>query len=275
MASEPGAGSSTELRAAARWALGLDYCGTRYFGWQRQASGETVQAKLEAALSEVAQAPVSVIAAGRTDTGVHASLQIVHFDAPVVRPASAWVRGSARYLPADIAVRWAVPVAAGFHARFSARSRRYCYLLANTTQRPGLLAGRVGWTHWPLDFARIEAALPALIGRHDFTSFRAAECQAKSPVKTVHSAQVERRGTLLRFDFHADAFLHHMIRNIIGALVYIGNGREPVDWLAQLLAARDRAAAAPTFAPDGLYLCGIEYDPEHCLPEDYVDPLPG
>lgn len=275
MTSESGTGSSTEPRATGRWALGIDYCGRRYLGWQRQASGDTVQARLEAALREVAQTPVTVIAAGRTDAGVHASLQVVHFDAPVERPASAWVRGSARFLPEDIAVRWAVPVAADFHARFSARSRRYCYLLQSTPTRPGLLAGRVGWTHWPLDLPRIEAALPALIGQHDFTSFRAAECQAKSPIKTVHGAQVERRGTLLRFDFHADAFLHHMIRNIIGALVYIGSGREDVDWLARLIEARDRSAAAPTFSPDGLYLCGIEYDVDCSLPETYVDPLPG
>ncbi|MFN3628693.1 MAG: tRNA pseudouridine(38-40) synthase TruA [Casimicrobiaceae bacterium] len=275
MAPDPGTGSSPGPRASTRWALGLDYCGQRYLGWQRQANGDTVQARLEIALSEVAQAPVSVIAAGRTDTGVHASLQVVHFDAPVDRPINAWVRGSARHLPEDITVRWAVPVAVDFHARFSARSRRYCYLLANTRYRPGLLAGRVGWTHWPLDLSRIEAALPALVGRHDFTSFRAAECQAKSPVKTIYTARVEQRGALLRFDFHADAFLHHMVRNIVGALVYIGSGRKNVDWLARLIEARNRCAAAPTFAPDGLYLCGIEYDAAYRLPEDYVDPLPG
>jgi len=257
-----------------RWALGLDYCGQRYLGWQRQTHGATVQAVVEAALSMVAGAPVKVIAAGRTDTGVHASLQIVHFDAPVARPASAWTRGALRYLPPDVTVRWAQPVAHDFHARFAARARRYTYLLHCAPQRPGRLAGRVGWTHWPLSIERLAAALPALVGRHDFSSFRAAECQAKSPLKTIYQATLAQRGDILRFDFCADAYLHHMIRNILGALVYIGAGKAPTDWLATLIDARDRTQAAPTFAPDGLYLCGVEYDAGHGLPEDYVDPLP-
>ncbi|MCS6997336.1 MAG: tRNA pseudouridine(38-40) synthase TruA [Casimicrobiaceae bacterium] len=257
-----------------RWALGLDYAGTSYAGWQRQAGADTVQARIEQALSAVAQAPVTVVAAGRTDAGVHASLQIVHFDAPVPRPASAWARGTQRYLPRAIGVRWAQPVPPAFHARYSARSRRYTYLLLSSPSRPGLWSGRVGWTHWPLDLERIEAALPAILGRHDFSSFRAAECQAKSPVKTLYAASVRRQGALLRFEFHADAFLQHMVRNLIGALLYIGSRRKPVDWLSELLAVRDRTLAAPTFAPDGLYLSGIEYDSSFALPEAYVDPLP-
>ena len=259
-------------RATQRWALGLEYRGTDFCGWQRQVVQPSVQQALELALSQIAQTETTVIAAGRTDTGVHASLQVVHFDTAIAREPTAWVRGGNQFLPDDVAIRWAAPVDEQFHARFAARSRRYVYLLTSAPQRPGLHAGRVGWTHWPLDLARIEAALPALWGTHDFTSFRAAECQAKSPVKTIHSAVVQQRGAVLRFDFHADAFLHHMIRNIVGALVYIGSGRQPSGWLRELIAQRDRKLAAPTFAPDGLYLAGIEYDREHQLPEQFVDP---
>lgn len=259
---------------AQRWALGLDYLGGAYCGWQRQAHQRSVQQALEEALSCVADAGIGVVAAGRTDTGVHAALQVVHFDTTAAREATAWVRGGNQHLPRDVAIRWAAPVTTDFHARFAARSRRYVYWLAAQPQRPGLHAGRVGWTHWPLDVARIEAALPALWGMHDFTSFRAAECQAKSPVKTLHSATVARHGSLLRFDFHADAFLHHMIRNIVGALVYIGSGRQPIEWMRELLTMRDRTRGAPTFAPDGLYLAGIEYDRVHALPEAFVEPTP-
>ena len=231
-----------------------------------------MQQKLEEALSKIAMAPISVIAAGRTDTGVHAALQVVHFETAAEREPVAWVRGGNQFLPDDIAIRWAVPVDETFHARFAARSRRYVYLLASQPHRPGLNRGLVGWTHWPLAISRIEAALPALSGTHDFTSFRASECQAKSPIKTIYSANVRQHGSVLRFDFHADAFLHHMIRNIVGALVYIGNARQPSDWLTTLIAQRDRTLAAPTFSPDGLYLAGIEYDSRFSLPEAFVDP---
>ena len=252
--------------------MGLEYRGVAYSGWQRQVSQSSIQQKLEEALSKIAMAPIGVIAAGRTDTGVHASLQVVHFETIVAREAIAWVRGGNQFLPDDISIRWAVPVDDKFHARFAATSRRYVYLLASQAHRPGLNRGLVGWTHWPLDVSRFEAALPALWGKHDFTSFRASECQAKSPIKTIHSAKVTQRGSVLRFDFHADAFLHHMIRNIVGALVYIGNARQPSNWLKTLIAQKDRTLAAPTFSPDGLYLAGIEYD--HCfeLPEAFVDP---
>jgi len=263
---------ATPQRETQRWALGLEYRGTAFCGWQRQSAQPSVQQALEGALSQIAQTDITVIAAGRTDTGVHASLQVVHFDTDVAREPTAWVRGGNQFLPDDIAIRWARAVDPQFHARFAARSRRYVYLLTSAPQRPGLHAGRIGWTHWPLDLARIEAALPALWGTHDFTSFRAAECQAKSPVKTIHSAVVQQRGNVLRLDFHADAFLHHMIRNIVGALVYIGSGRQPSGWLRDLIAQRDRKLAAPTFAPDGLYLAGIEYDRDHQLPESFVDP---
>lgn len=267
----------SDVREPQRWALGLDYFGGAYCGWQRQVGQPSVQAALEHALSQIAQQPISVIAAGRTDTGVHASLQVVHFDVPsdLAREDMAWVRGGNQFLPNDVSVRWAKRVEQDFHARFAATSRRYVYLLAVQPQRPGLMHGRVGWTHWPQDVSRIEIALNALVGTHDFTSFRAAECQAKSPIKTIHSATVREQSGLLRFDFHADAFLHHMIRNIVGAMVYIGSGRQPSDWINTLLAAKDRTQAAPTFSPDGLYLGGIEYDAKFHLPEAFVDPLAG
>jgi tRNA pseudouridine38-40 synthase len=258
-----------------RWALGLDYFGAAYCGWQRQLEQPSIQEHLEAALTNVAAMPISVVAAGRTDTGVHASLQVVHFDVPhdLAREEIAWIRGGNQFLPNDVSVRWAKRVPPKFHARFAATSRRYVYLLAVQPQRPGLHSGRVGWTHWQQNVARMRAALDSLVGTHDFTSFRAAECQAKSPIKTVHSATVAERNGLLRFDFHADAFLHHMIRNIVGACVYIGNGRQPTDWISTLIAARDRTLAAPTFSPDGLYLAGIEYDAKFAIPEAFVDPF--
>ena len=255
-----------------RWALGVEYRGSAYCGWQRQAEQPSVQEALETALSAIATQRINVIAAGRTDTGVHASLQVVHFETSANREASAWARGGNQFLPDDISIRWAMPVDAEFHSRFSARSRRYVYLLASQPHRPGLHSRHVGWTHWPIEMSRVEAALPALWGTHDFTSFRAAECQAKSPIKTMHSATVSAHGNLLRFEFHADAFLHHMIRNIMGALVYIGNGRQPADWLNTLIAQKDRKLAAPTFSPDGLYLAGIEYDRRFNIPEIFVDP---
>ncbi len=258
-----------------RIALGLDYFGAAYCGWQRQVDQPSVQQHLETALSKVAAMPISVVAAGRTDTGVHASLQVVHFDAPhgLAREETAWIRGGNQFLPNDVSVRWAKPVPNDFHARFAATSRRYVYLLAVQPQRPGLHFGRVGWTHWPQDVLRIETALKSLVGTHDFTSFRAAECQAKSPIKTIYSATVLKQNGVLRFDFHANAFLHHMIRNIVGALVYIGSARQPTDWIETLIAAKDRKLAAPTFSPEGLYLAGMEYDARFALPESFVDPV--
>ena len=259
-------------RDTQRWALGLEYRGTSFCGWQRQMDQPSVQQALETALSNIATESISIIAAGRTDTGVHASLQVVHFETLVEREDTAWVRGGNQFLPDDVSIRWAVPVAEEFHARFAAQSRRYVYLLASRPQRPGLHSGRIGWTHWPLDMARIEAALPALWGTHDFSAFRAADCQAKSPIKTIHSATVQQRGAVLRFDFHASAFLHHMIRNIMGTLVYIGSGRQSSGWIKELIAQRDRKLAAPTFSPAGLYLAGIEYDSRFNIPEAFVEP---
>ncbi len=249
-----------------RIALCLEYDGAEFAGWQSQPGGRTVQDVLEHALAQIAGAPIRVVCAGRTDAGVHALAQVVHFDVAVDRPQTAWVRGVNAHLPAAVAVRWAVPVGDNFHARFSARSRAYRYLLLNRPERPGLLSGRVGWCHRPLDLAAMQDAAACLIGEHDFTSFRAAECQAKSPVKTMHEFTVTRQGDLIVFDCRASAFLHHMVRNLVGALAYVGTGRQPVAWLAELLAARDRRLGAPTHAPDGLYLAGVEYDRQWVLP---------
>jgi tRNA pseudouridine38-40 synthase len=244
-----------------RIALGLEYDGSGFCGWQSQAGGGAVQDALEAALAAVADAPVRVACAGRTDAGVHALAQVVHFDTEAVRPDTAWVRGVNAHLPASVAVRWAQPVPAEFHARFSARGRRYRYVLLNRAQRPGLMAHRVGWFHHPLDADRMREAAGLLLGEHDFSAFRAVECQAKSPVKVLRRADIIRQGDLLVFDFEASAFLHHMVRNLVGTLVYVGKGAHPPAWVGEILAGRDRARAAPTFGACGLYFAGVDYDP--------------
>lgn len=249
-----------------RIALGLEYHGTPFDGWQSQPSGRGVQDALERALAEIAGTPVRTNAAGRTDAGVHATSQVVHFDTDATRPDTAWVRGVNSLLPPAVAVLWAQPVAASFHARNKATARHYTYVLAPRATRPALLAGRAGWYHRPLDVPAMRDAARVLVGTHDFSTFRAAECQARSPVKTLAVATVEAQGDLVRFDFSADAFLHHMIRNIVGALVYVGAGKKPPEWMAELVAARDRTRAAPTFAPDGLYFSGADYDPTWSLP---------
>lgn len=249
-----------------RIALGLEYDGAGFSGWQSQPGGNTVQDALERALQAIAGVPVGVVCAGRTDAGVHATTQVVHFDVTVVRPDSAWVRGTNAHLPANIAVRWARPVADEFHARFSARARAYRYVLLNRAERPGLLTGKVGWCHRPLDLEAMRSAAAALLGERDFSSFRAAGCQAKSPVKTIYRFDIERVGDCVIFDCRANAFLHHMVRNLVGALVYVGRGRISPEGFAALVAACDRRRGAPTFAPDGLYLVGIDYDPQWGLP---------
>jgi tRNA pseudouridine38-40 synthase len=252
---------------AGRLALGVAYRGRAYLGWQSQPSGRTVQDQLEAALSSFADRPVRTMCAGRTDTGVHALNQVVHIDAPVERELSSWVRGTNRYLPADIALQWCMPVAAGFHARNSARGRRYVYLLLESAVRPALESGSVGWVFRPLEGDAMRAATTHLIGEHDFTSFRSSECQAASPVKTLRGVGIERRGAYWRFDFDGSAFLHHMVRNIMGCLVAVGQGVHAPTWMAEVLAAKSRDAAAPTFAAEGLYFAGPYYDAAHGIPE--------
>lgn len=258
-----------------RIALGIEYDGSGFCGWQSQADGGAIQDAVEVAISTVADAPTRAVCAGRTDAGVHALGQVVHFDTEAVRPDSAWVRGVNAHLPASIAVRWAKPVSVEFHARFSARGRRYRYLLLNRPQRPGLMTGRVGWFHRPLEAEAMRAAAALLLGEHDFSAFRAAECQAKSPVKQLRRADVARHGDMLVFDFEASAFLHHMVRNIVGALVYVGKGAHPPSWVAELLSGRERARAAPTFAACGLYFAGVDYDPVWQLNMDPAIDLEG
>ncbi len=249
-----------------RIALGVSYRGQAYLGWQSQPGGRTVQDRLEAALAEFATTPVRTICAGRTDTGVHALNQIVHFDTAIEREASSWVRGTNRHLPADIAVQWCRFVGPGFHARAAARGRRYAYVLLESPVRPALESGLVGWWFRPLDGDAMRAAARCLVGEHDFSAFRAAECQAASPIKTLNALGISQRGAYWRFEFDASAFLHHMVRNIMGCLLAVGSGARPVEWMAEVLDSRKRSFAAPTFAPDGLYFLGPYYDPEHDLP---------
>lgn len=251
-----------------RIALGLSYHGARYEGWQSQPSGRTVQDHLEDALARFLAVPaVSTLCAGRTDAGVHGLNQVVHFDTPLSRSENAWVRGTNRFLPADIAVQWAHEVSDGFHARASARSRRYAYVLLESPVRPSVDSGQVGWVFRPLNLMSMQTAARTLIGEHDFSSFRAAQCQAHSPVKQMLRIDITRRGAYWRFEFEATAFLHHMIRNIMGCLVYIGTGARVPQWMAEVLAARSRDAAAPTFSADGLYFLGPVYDPSWNIPE--------
>jgi tRNA pseudouridine38-40 synthase len=249
-----------------RIALGLEYDGGAFHGWQSQADASGVQDALEHALSEIAGRPIGVIAAGRTDTGVHATMQVAHFDTDVQRPDAAWVRGVNALVPDAVAVQWSMPVADEFHARFSATGRHYTYLLLDRPVRPALLDARAGWYHQPLALAAMREGAGALIGRHDFTAFRAADCQAKSPLRTLDRLDIAREGNMIRFDLHADAFLYRMVRNIIGALVYVGSGREPPSWMAQLLEGRDRTRAAPTFSAAGLYFTGVDYPVRFNLP---------
>lgn len=256
-----------------RIALGLEYDGAPFCGWQHQPSGCGVQDHLEAALSAFADEPVATVAAGRTDAGVHARAQVVHFDTRAERDDNSWVRGPNSALPGAVRVLWARPVPADFHARYHARSRTYQYLLLDDAVAPALLRSKAGWFHRPLDVAAMQEAARLLPGERDFSAFRDAQCQARSPVRILHEARVERVGPLVVFTLRANAFLHHMVRNVVGSLVYVGAGRQPAAWIGELLAGRDRRRAAPTFAPDGLYLSAIEYDPSLGLPSFRPSPL--
>jgi len=249
-----------------RIALGIEYDGAGFNGWQTQPDGRSVQDALESALGQLAGETISTICAGRTDAGVHAVDQVVHFDTAVERPLTAWVRGTNRFLPESVAVRWARQVEGEFHARYSAVRRGYDYWIFNDPVRSPLTHGRATWVFRPLDDAPMKVSARYLVGRHDFTSFRSAECQAASPVRDLQLLEVERLGRWLRVRARANAFLHHMVRNIAGALVAVGLGRYPPEWLAEVLAARDRSRAAPTLGAAGLYLARVEYDPRFELP---------
>jgi len=256
-----------------RVALGVAYNGRHYHGWQRQKHGHiSVQEKLEDALSLVADQTIKVICAGRTDAGVHASAQVVHFDTNAVRPMRAWTHGGNMNLPDDIAVQWAHPVTEKFHARFSATARRYRYVIYNHPMRPALMDKEVSWNYRPLDAARMQQAADYLVGKHDFSSFRAAACQANSPVRTIHHLQVIKAGDYIVLEVRANAFLHHMIRNLAGLLMKIGCGDASPEWAEQVLAAKDRRASAATAPPYGLYFVDAEYDTEFGLPVPPMGP---
>jgi tRNA pseudouridine38-40 synthase len=260
-----------------RIALGLEYDGRAFCGWQTQPHGCAVQDHLEAALACVHGGAVDTVVAGRTDAGVHALAQVVHFDAIHPRPMQAWVRGVNSHLPQGMAVLWACAVAPDFHARYGALARRYRYVLLNHAVRPALLAGRVGWSHDELDQEAMRDAAARLVGTHDFSAFRAAACQARTPVRQLREATLTRAGAFLYFDFCANAFLHHQVRNMVGALLWVGQRRRPPSWIDELLASRDRTRAAATAAADGLYLAGVEYDARHALPgarRQTFSPLP-
>jgi tRNA pseudouridine38-40 synthase len=253
-------------------ALGLEYDGSGFNGWQSQQRARTVQACVEAALSKVADHPVKAICAGRTDTGVHATGQVAHFSTSATRSLRSWVLGANVNLPPDAAVTWARPVADDFHARFGAISRRYRYIILNREVRPAVSRAKVTWQRRALDEVRMQRAADYLLGEHDFTSFRALACQAKNPVRRVHELSVTRDADCVYIDVHADAFLYHMVRNIAGVLMTIGVGERPAAWTDELLRLRDRARGGVTAPADGLYLVHVAYDPRFGLPDEFMLP---
>ena len=263
-----------------RIALGVAYDGSAWQGWQTQPHGHTVQDTLEAALAEFAQHPVATICAGRTDTGVHAATQVVHLDTALTRRDESWMRGVNTFLPSSISVQWAQTVPDAFHARFSALSRTYTYLLWRGRVRPALWAGRAGWTHHPLDLDAMRRAAAHLVGEHDFSAFRSSQCQAASPIRTMTQLDIREQGAFIVVTLQANAFLHHMVRNIMGCLLQVGQGRQSSTWPLDLLAQRDRRLSAATFMPDGLYLSAVTY-PEsfglHAMAEapDLLGPFAG
>ena len=267
--------STDPLPVGTRIACRIEYDGSAYNGWQSQphVGVVTVQDQLESALSEIANTAFRVQCAGRTDTGVHAYSQVIHFDNPVARSSKAWVIGGNACLPRDIRMHWAVPVAADFNARFSALSRCYRYVIANTVIRPALMQGQLTWHRRKLDAAAMDSAAQALLGEQDFSAFRAASCQSRTAMRNVQSVGVRRSGDLVIVEIKANAFLHHMVRNIAGSLLAVGDGRQPEAWIAQLLAGRDRSAAAETAPASGLYLVDVEYPAHFGLPPTPYGPI--
>ena len=275
MAETPHRFSPDPLPPGSRVACRIEYNGSLFNGWQSQPHPNvtTVQQTLEAALACVANRPLRVHCAGRTDTGVHGIGQVIHFDDPVGRSCKNWVYGTNANLPAAVRVHWAVPVPQDFHARFSALSRRYRYVIANTPVRPALLAGQVIWQRRPLDAARMHEAAQALLGEQDFSAFQAASCQSSTPMRNVQRVAVERFGDLVAIDIQANAFLHHMVRNIAGSLMAVGDGRQSSGWISDLLAGCDRTLAAETAPPDGLYLVAVTYPEQFNLPPAPTGPM--
>jgi tRNA pseudouridine38-40 synthase len=249
-----------------RIALGVEYDGAPYCGWQSQTGGCGVQDFVENAIAKIAEHPIRIHAAGRTDTGVHAMMQVVHFDTEVARPESAWLRGVNAFLPATIRVIWAKQVDDAFHARFSAQQRSYQYLLVNQATAPAIHADKAGWYHLPLDIKAMQEGIAYLRGEHDFSAFRASECQASSPVRTLNVASIQAQNEFIIFNFSANAFLQHQVRNMVGALIYVGKGKYPPEFIKNLLENKDRTLSPPTFSPSGLYLTGVAYDEKFGLP---------
>ncbi|MFP8968318.1 tRNA pseudouridine(38-40) synthase TruA [Pokkaliibacter sp. CJK22405] len=262
----------SDAPALYRVALGVEYDGSRFYGWQSQKSGiRTVQAALEQALAHVANEPVNVVCAGRTDAGVHGSEQVVHFETHAFREMRAWLFGTNSRLPDDVCVKWASPVDDSFHARFSARNRRYRYVIFSDQVRPAVMSKQVTWTYKTLDVQRMQKAANYLLGEHDFTSFRAVQCQAKSPVRTLMHLRVEQVGGYVVLDVKANAFLHHMVRNLAGVLIKIGAGEAEPEWAKEVLEARDRTQGGVTAPPYGLYLVQAGY-PDFELPQQPLGP---
>ena len=249
-----------------RIALGVEYDGAPFCGWQSQTEGCGVQDFLEIAIAKIAEHEIRIHAAGRTDTGVHALMQVVHFDTDTARPESAWLRGVNAFLPKTVRVVWAKQVDDEFHARFSAQQRSYQYLLVNSATAPAINANKAGWYHMPLNVANMQQAITYLQGEHDFSAFRASECQASSPIRNLVKANITAHNEFIIFNFSANAFLQHQVRNMVGALVYVGKGKYPPDFIKSLLENKDRTLSPPTFSPNGLYLTGVAYDEKFGLP---------
>ncbi len=248
-----------------RIVLGIEYDGSQFCGWQRQTDTKTVQQTLEQAISEVADRSVCIHAAGRTDTGVHATEQVIHFDCSALRDSRAWVMGVNTHLPDSVSVLWAKTVHEDFHARYAAVSRYYRYVILNRSVRPAILNRQVTWMYYALDSVRMQQAASFLEGTHDFSSYRATACQARSPVRTVHQLTVQRQGEFVFIDILADGFLHHMVRNIAGVLIAIGKGEQDIDWTRTILESRDRASGGITAPASGLYLVKVQYDDRYGL----------
>ena len=256
-----------------RWAMGVRYEGTRYHGWQAQLDvSETVQTHVEKALSAVADSKISVVCAGRTDAGVHATGQVIHFDTSAYRDPHSWIFGANSHLPADISALWALPVDDDFHARFSAKRRRYRYVIYNKEARPGILRHAVTWHYKQLDVSKMAEAAQSLVGEHNFSAFRGAHCQSKSAVRTVYACSIARFKDIIVLDIEANAFLMHMVRNIVGSLMCVGSGRHDIAWFKDVLAQGDRQLAGPTAAPNGLYLVDVHYD-DVVLPKPPLGPF--
>ena len=256
-----------------RYALGIEYDGKNYCGWQRQKSVVSVQQTLEKALSKIADEPIEVVCAGRTDTGVNATNQVIHFDTNKIRKDVAWTLGVNTHLPSDVAVTWVKAVDEEFHARFSATARRYRYIIYNNTLRSAILSYGISHCHYPLNEKLMHEGAQHLVGKHDFTSFRTVHCQSHSPVRTIEHCQVTRQGEYLIVDIKANAFLHHMVRNIVGSLMRVGQEQESSAWIKEVLEQKNRCVAGVTAPPEGLYFVEVDYPQQFALPKRPFGPL--